>query len=92
MTMPHLMNCLHSEDGWCLECVKVLQEEKESVENSCDWYSRRCALIQRLQHHIPDPYRTAICNVLANEAFHFNSLLTAEEALDRIRKDMGEKQ
>ena len=24
MTMPHLMNCAHSEDGWCLECVKEL--------------------------------------------------------------------
>ncbi len=24
MTMPHLMNCQHSEDGWCLECVKAL--------------------------------------------------------------------
>ena len=22
MTMPHLMNCSHSPDGWCLDCVK----------------------------------------------------------------------
>ena len=29
MTMPHLMNCLHSEDGWCLDCVKELWEEKQ---------------------------------------------------------------
>jgi hypothetical protein len=21
MTMPHLMNCSHSPDGWCLDCV-----------------------------------------------------------------------
>lgn len=24
MTMPHLMNCPHSADGWCLECVVAL--------------------------------------------------------------------
>lgn len=24
MTMPHLMNCQHSYDGWCLACVKEL--------------------------------------------------------------------
>jgi len=21
MTMPHLMNCAHSESGWCISCV-----------------------------------------------------------------------
>lgn len=25
--MPHLMNCSHSSDGWCLKCVKELWEE-----------------------------------------------------------------
>lgn len=24
MTMPHLMNCSHSDTGWCLECVRKL--------------------------------------------------------------------
>ena len=32
MTMPHLMNCPHSEDGWCLNCVKELWEEGTTVE------------------------------------------------------------
>ena len=27
MTMPHLMNCPHSAEGWCLECVKGLQSQ-----------------------------------------------------------------
>lgn len=27
MTMPHLMNCRHSEEGWCLNCVKEIGEE-----------------------------------------------------------------
>jgi len=34
MTMPHLMNCLHSEDGWCLDCVKELWEEGTTIELS----------------------------------------------------------
>ena len=31
MTMPHLMNCQHSEDGWCLDCVKAEHEDSERV-------------------------------------------------------------
>lgn len=31
--MPHLMNCSHSGDGWCLDCVKKLYDEIHSPEN-----------------------------------------------------------
>lgn len=31
MTMPHLMNCGHSETGHCLDCVKAAWDEKESL-------------------------------------------------------------
>ena len=31
MTMPHLMNCSHSGDGWCLDCVKKLWEENDQA-------------------------------------------------------------
>lgn len=24
MTVPHLMNCPHSDEGWCLDCVAAL--------------------------------------------------------------------
>ena len=34
MTMPHLMNCSHSETGWCLDCVKELWEEGATIELS----------------------------------------------------------
>jgi regulator of RNase E activity RraB len=37
MTMPHLMNCSHIDDGWCVECVKSIGEElithAEIIEN-----------------------------------------------------------
>lgn len=29
MTMPHLSNCPHQGDGWCLNCVKELYEKTE---------------------------------------------------------------
>jgi hypothetical protein len=32
MTMPHLMNCQHMEDGWCLDCVKELQKDQERLD------------------------------------------------------------
>ena len=31
MTMPHLMNCPHSSDGWCLDCVKAMHDEYETL-------------------------------------------------------------
>lgn len=34
MTMPHLMNCQHSGDGWCLDCVKELHDEKERLQEA----------------------------------------------------------
>ena len=27
MTVPHLMNCPHSDEGWCLDCVVALGNE-----------------------------------------------------------------
>lgn len=40
MTMPHLMNCEHSDDGWCLGCVNDLHarcERAEAVVASLPW-------------------------------------------------------
>lgn len=31
MTMPHLMNCDHSSDGWCLDCVKELWDDRREL-------------------------------------------------------------
>lgn len=36
MTMPHLMNCSHRGDGWCLECVGKLQAEVEEYTRGYD--------------------------------------------------------
>lgn len=32
MTMPALMNCLHSGEGWCLACVAKLHEKIAELE------------------------------------------------------------
>lgn len=34
MTMPHLQNCDHSEEGWCLDCVKKLWDEHNHTKNN----------------------------------------------------------
>ncbi len=33
MTMPHLENCRHLSDGWCLACVKSLHDDFMTAEN-----------------------------------------------------------
>lgn len=49
MTMPHLMNCSHSETGWCLDCVAKLQRDQERLEflATCNngW-----PLVEQIQH------------------------------------------
>lgn len=52
MTMPHLMNCQHSPDGWCLDCVKEMYDEHE-LEIAGLWdivnhYKEICAKILEL--------------------------------------------
>lgn len=46
MTMPHLMNCAHIADGWCLDCVGDLHEE-------VDLDNKRIAELERVLKAIP---------------------------------------
>ena len=32
MTIPTLSNCQHLSDGWCLGCVKALQDKLEATQ------------------------------------------------------------
>jgi len=52
MTMPHLMNCQHNPDGWCLDCVKEMYDEHE-LEIAGLWdiinhYKEICAKVLEL--------------------------------------------
>ena len=40
MTMPHLMNCPHMDDGWCLDCVAKQWEELQALRNDAERYRR----------------------------------------------------
>ena len=58
MTMPHLMNCQHSESGWCLACVKELHAELEIAEGriaELDPESWRCPVM------LPNAYGKEMC-------------------------------
>ena len=33
MTMPHLMNCSHSGEGWCIKCVSLEHDLNEDRVN-----------------------------------------------------------
>lgn len=44
MTMPHLMNCEHQAEGWCLDCVGKLQAECDALRLKAaryDWLRDR---------------------------------------------------
>lgn len=49
MTMPHLMNCSHSETGWCLNCVGELYGEKTAERIcECDFFETGMHTLQGL--------------------------------------------
>lgn len=48
--MPHLMNCPHSETGWCLDCVKAQWDELyESRIDAGKYEAALQAAAQRLE-------------------------------------------
>lgn len=54
MTMPHLMNCRHSEDGWCLSCVNEQHEElRRAIEDASTYEYCLQACTQRLNQVLP---------------------------------------
>ena len=38
MTMPHLMNCPHMGDGWCLDCVAEQWEQLAALRKDAERY------------------------------------------------------
>lgn len=47
--MPHLQNCDHSEDGWCLDCVKKLHRDTERIDflaTCCDGWP----IVEQIYH------------------------------------------
>jgi hypothetical protein len=46
MTMPHLENCRHSPDGWCLDCVKELWDSHQTVANESIDHSGEAFLLR----------------------------------------------
>jgi hypothetical protein len=38
MTIPSQMNCSHDDEGWCLQCVGELEEERLKLERERDAY------------------------------------------------------
>lgn len=46
--MPHLMNCSHSPEGWCLNCVKAMHDRLECVaiyaQTQCNFNSDEAML------------------------------------------------
>jgi len=48
--MPHLMNCPHSEEGWCLACVKEQWEELDKLKDAARVVVSRMEKIRGNEH------------------------------------------
>ena len=59
------------------------------IEERLDFYTLRMDVLQKYQKGLPEPYRTRVCNILANgRAYPHSSLEEAEEA-DRVFSDFS---
>jgi len=60
MTIPTMMNCEHSPDGWCLQCVAKLKEELDMVRAQRNSSNRRIEELQDDLARLPDMSRAAL--------------------------------
>lgn len=100
VTIPHLQNCPHSGDGWCLDCVKelaaasaraheVLFQIEQVGHNPADLAGDLCGL--------PDRYEKLVDRLaaMANDACRLPTTHThdiardADETLSRLRRADG---
>ena len=71
MTMPHLMNCAHMDDGHCLDCVKAEWERREleaSLPCSGCGCSTSTSVAARISAAVAEE-REAILKLLTESAF-----------------------
>lgn len=65
MTMPHLMNCPHMDDGWCLDCVKEEHDlaERETPGFFSDKHDTAFYAVAsgRKSPHSGDPLYVIVC-------------------------------
>jgi hypothetical protein len=55
--MPHLMNCEHSDEGWCLACVDELEEARRSLEVQMEIMVK---IIKNMVPFVPEGFSFAI--------------------------------
>lgn len=72
MTMPHLMNCQHSEDAWCLSCVKELWNEMEEWKSSAERLAKLVIAFSntRSGFHLAERLASEICDDLKPKVSH----------------------
>lgn len=61
MTMPHLMNCIHSGDGWCPACVAELGNSREELLSAlieAQAWAENSAVYEQNTHDEPPEPRT----------------------------------
>lgn len=53
--------------GWiCKDCMRKAVIKDADLISQNEWHQRRWEVLQKYQQELPEPYRTDICDILAN--------------------------
>lgn len=78
MTMPQLMNCEHQGDGWCLDCVMDLVNERDRLVNAANAERDRLeARAKKLEQ--------ALCSAQEHLGNEIDFRLCCAQACDHLR-------
>lgn len=86
MTMPHLTNCPHQGEGWCLGCVGDLQSSLDLARQS---YDAAVALLAGAMRGLVPPHYTekpTHMSLVKGVDFLVHRLCLARTALERIKE------
>lgn len=70
--------------------IEQLEKDKKRLEYSVnDFHTPRWNSLQKFQKQIPEPYRTLVCDILANGKIDWVVRSDLREAIDNANNDKG---
>lgn len=64
--MPKPIPNLTVSADWVAPSQEPIEKQLKKARRACEWYKKRCDLLQSNQSKMRDPERTIVCDILAN--------------------------
>lgn len=87
MTMPHLSNCPHDGDGWCIDCVKGMYFELERQTELNRLY-RELTVLQADLLQSKDEQIAKYENLIKKTEVFVNALKDKETAIIKLKDNL----